>query len=40
MQHFLKPPSRTAWTEIGSSKLLEKLFVSVDDPMTALDLRF
>jgi hypothetical protein len=38
MQHFLKPPSR--WTEIGSAKFLKKFFVTVDDPMTALALRF
>jgi hypothetical protein len=40
MQHFLKPPSRTARTEIGSSELFLKLFVSVDDPMSTLDLFF
>jgi len=40
MQHFLKPLPRTARTEIGSSELLLKLFVSVDDPMSALNLCF
>jgi hypothetical protein len=40
MQHFLKPLPGTARTEIGSSELLLKLFVSMDDPASMLDLFF
>lgn len=40
MQHFLKAESRTARTEVVATKLFYKLFVPVDDPVSAFDLRF
>jgi hypothetical protein len=36
MQHFLKAASRTARTEVITTELFYKLFVPVDDPVTAL----
>ena len=40
MQHFLKAASRAARTEVITTELFYKLFVPVDDPVTALNLRF